>query len=204
MKRQMKLLWQSLLETKRYVYISAIIFLVSMLMGYNWKAFHVFLEGQVAGIADIAEDILSSENPLLTLITFIFINNAVKAVAIVFLGFFLGLLPIIFLWVNGMVLGYLYLDMVVTGGEMTTWQLIVGILPHGIIELPIIVIACAYGLRLGVLVWAAIIGSKRVARGSISQFMKGTPRLVVFIVVSLFVAALIESLITPQLMRLTM
>lgn len=204
MKRQMKLLWQSLLETKRYIYISAIIFLVSMLMGYNWKAFHVFLEGQVAGIADIAEDILSSENPLLTLITFIFINNAVKAVAIVFLGFFLGLLPIIFLWVNGMVLGYLYLDMVVTGGEMTTWQLIVGILPHGIIELPIIVIACAYGLRLGVLVWAAIIGSKRVARGSIRQFMKGTPRLVVFIVVSLFVAALIESLITPQLMRLTM
>lgn len=204
MKRHMNMLLSDMMRTRRYIFIAVVLFIVSVWLGYYWQVFHVFLDEQVKGVAGIAEEIANAPNPLLALVTFIFINNALKSVLVVFLGFFLGVFPVIFLCINGMVLGYLYLDMVVANAEITTWQMILAIMPHGIIELPILIIACGFGLRFGAIVWARIIGLKSSERGSIVAFLKQTPRLIVFITLGMLVAALIESFITPWLIGVSL
>lgn len=181
------------------------IFFVSMFIGYKWEAFHAFTHSQIEGIADVAEQLAQAENPMLQMFTFIFFNNTIKSIAIIYLGMLLGVLPIIFLAVNGMVLGYLYLQMVVVHETATFADLAIGILPHGIIELPVVIIACAYGLKLGDLVWKRlfqVFGNQQRVEGEIKQFLKGTGRIVFFLVVTLLIAAVIETTITPWLLGL--
>lgn len=200
---QLSLLRKDFYHSRAYIIAAFIIFIVSIVVGYQWEAFHAFLHSQIQGIAEVAEQLAEAENPMLQMFTFIFFNNTIKAIAIIYLGLFLGVLPIFFLAVNGMVLGYLYLQMVVVHEAATLWDIVIGILPHGIIELPVVIIACGFGLKLGALVWKKLIqliSNQPRINGEIRSFMKGTGRIVFFLVVTLLIAAIIESTITPWLL----
>ncbi|MNF03889.1 hypothetical protein D3C80_2032940 [compost metagenome] len=79
------------------------------------------------------------------------------------------------------------------------FQLIVkGLLPHGIIEIPAIIIACAFGLRFGGKVIQSMSG--RVRGSSWAEFMRQTVTASVWIVILLLLAAIIESTITLALL----
>ncbi len=189
-------------KNRHYIYTAALLFAIGMYVGYSSELFHDFLNSQIEGLIHIAGDLMERENSMLWFFLFIFFNNTIKSIAVIFLGFFLGVLPVIFLLVNGMVLGYVYLIILEGGGSLG--QLLVGILPHGIIELPIIIIACAYGLKLGAIVWISIFqmftpDSK--SKGQVSAFIKKSLPLVVFITIALLIAAAIESTITPWLIQ---
>lgn len=199
------LLRKDFYKSRVYIIAAFIIFIVSMVIGYRWEAFHTFLHSQIEGIAEVAEQLSEADNPMLQMFTFIFFNNTIKSIAIIYLGFFLGILPIFFLAVNGMVLGYLYLQMVVVHEAATFWDIAIGILPHGIIELPVVIIACAYGLKFGALVWKRVFqlfGNQPRVEGEIRGFVKGTGRIVYFLVITLLIAAIIETTITPWLLGL--
>jgi len=80
------------------------------------------------------------------LLLVVFINNAIKALVLILLGVLLGLPPVLFVAVNGFVLGGLGSALESVKG----WgYVLASFAPHGVIEVPAILLAAALGLSLG-------------------------------------------------------
>ncbi|MFD1954076.1 stage II sporulation protein M [Paenibacillus thailandensis] len=189
----------------RYIAFSVILFMAGLVVGATNSALHGYLGGQVEAIRELGETLRQSSDPTLSFMVFIFINNAVKAVFVIYLGALLGIVPAFFLVVNGMVLGYLfYLKQLEAGAGGTLDMFLRGILPHGILEIPAVVVAAAYGLKFGALVWKRIfIPGGKGAEGAGTELRRFVPRTVplgIVVVAVLLVASIIESTITPWLM----
>ncbi len=86
------------------------------------------------------------------LVLLIFKNNLTVVTASLISGLLLGLGPILIIIVNGFVVGYVVAAFFTTPNtsviELVTRSLVY-LLPHGIIEIPAILIGAALGLRLG-------------------------------------------------------
>ncbi|OCT10887.1 hypothetical protein A8709_04100 [Paenibacillus pectinilyticus] len=192
-------------EMKHYFIVVVLVFGFSFYLGWaNSGQYSHFLEGQLAGLKPTINTINASDNPQLWLFVLIFLNNAIKSVVIVFTGLLLGILPLFMIIANGMILGYV-LSLQTNGSTLTV--VLKGILPHGIIEIPVILIACAYGLKLGMLVWkmglqVAVPIEKKSARLEIRRILQLTKPLSVGIVILLLFAAIIESTLTYWLVHL--
>ncbi|MEC0126959.1 stage II sporulation protein M [Paenibacillus pabuli] len=159
---------------------------------------------QIGGLREVSERLEQGGNVQWNFFLFIFFNNAIKSVLVIYAGLFLGILPVIFLLINGMVIGFLVHTTMNYGASF--FDIVVkGLLPHGIIEIPVIIIACAFGLRFGGLVLKSLAqfgGEKRNTLGSHwSAFMRTTVTASFWIVILLFVAAIIESTFTYSLVR---
>lgn len=181
---------------KRYFFLSALLFVIAATMGYSYSPLHDNLHLQVEKISTIAQELNEKEHAEHWFFVFIFLNNAIKTVAIVYLGVFFGIFPFFFIMLNGMILGYLYYTIEISGQNAAVIFL-KGIAPHGIIEFPVILIAGAYGLRAGLLVLKKIIGRSKGEKDSIVRFFKLTIPLSLTMIGLLVLAALIESYITP-------
>ncbi|PWV94370.1 stage II sporulation protein M [Paenibacillus cellulosilyticus] len=192
---------------RSYFGISAVLFLAGIVTGITATGFSDFLDQQLKGIKDLSDIINQSSNPTLMGIVVIFFNNAIKAGMIVYLGFLFGIYPVIFIVLNGMVIGYLMHKYYVAEGAATMFEVLVkGILPHGIIEIPLIIIASAYGLRSGNIairwIGALFNGTKAKAMAQETErYVITTLPVVLGIVLLLLVASLIESTITPLLLQ---
>lgn len=192
-------------EMKHYFIVVVLVFGFSFYMGWaNSEQFTHFLEKQLEGLRPLIKSISSKENPQVWLFFFIFLNNAIKTVLVVFSGILLGVLPLFMLIANGMILGYV---LSLQENESTITIVLKGILPHGIIEIPVILLACAYGLKLGMLVWKMGIqllvpAEKRSAGIEFKRILQLSKPLSVVIVILLFVAAIIESTLTYWLVHL--
>ncbi|OAS23263.1 stage II sporulation protein M [Paenibacillus oryzisoli] len=192
-------------EMKHYFIVVVLVFGFSLYMGWaNSEQFSHFLEEQLKGLQPMIKTINAKDNPQVWLFIFIFLNNAIKSVLIVFCGILLGVLPLFMLIANGMILGYV---LSLQTHESTLSIVLKGILPHGIIEIPVILLACAYGLKLGMLVWKMAIqllvpAEKRSARTELARIFQLTKPLTVAIVVLLLIAAIIESTLTYWLVHL--
>lgn len=192
-------------EMKHYFIVVILVFGFSFYLGWaNSEQFSHFLNGQLEGLKSMSNTLSQKENPQLWFFIFIFLNNAIKSVLIMFLGLLLGILPLFMLVANGMILGYV---LSLQTNESTLSIVLKGILPHGIIEIPVILLACAYGLKLGMLVWKMgmqlfVPADKRSARTELAKTLHLTKPLILVIVVLLMVAAIIESTLTYWLVHL--
>lgn len=126
----------------------------------------------------------------------IFVNNSVKTLAALLLGLGFGVLPAIFLAANGAVLGLVaYLSIHRHG----IWTLLLGILPHGLIELTAVFLGTAAGLLLGDCVLKKL---TRKSETNIKAELARALRLFTWVILPmLLVAALIEAFVTTALMR---
>ncbi len=116
---------------------------------------------------------------------YIFFHNAVCLFFLIFLGLFF-LIPTFFgVYTNGFILGFLFL-ISFEGGMLG--KFLKGILPHGMIEIPVILIGGALGISL----WKSIF-TKKVKE----TFLKIVKIYLFFLLPLLFISALIEVLITP-------
>ena len=116
---------------------------------------------------------------------YIFFHNAVCLFFLIFLGWFF-LIPTFFgVYTNGFILGFLFL-ISFEGGVLG--KFLKGILPHGIIEIPVILI----GGALGIYFWKNLF-TKKIKE----TFLKITKIYLFFLLPLLFISALIEVLITP-------
>ncbi|MEC0093949.1 hypothetical protein PMSD_21505 [Paenibacillus macquariensis subsp. defensor] len=190
---------------KKTMMVSTLIFIIGIAVGWlSTETIAQFVNQQIEGIRQISQNLSESERPQWSFFVFIFLNNSIKAVLIIFFGIFLGILPVIFLMINGMVLGYLVHHLSAQGENMFD-VIVKGLLPHGIIEIPAIIIACAFGLRLGTLVWISIGQWNREKRANLgevwSDFFKRVGPISLWIVILLFIAAIIESTLTFWLMQ---
>ncbi len=135
-----------LLSLKRFILISFLIFSLSVLYGYF---FALFLPSQADLIIKNFQESFSSLIELSSFFQFliIFLNNTLVAFLAVFLGLIIGVFPFLVLFLNGTLLGVMiYFSKV----NISLFAFIALVLPHGIIEIPVIIISCAVGFNLGV------------------------------------------------------
>ncbi|ADM72002.1 hypothetical protein GMA19_04247 [Paenibacillus polymyxa E681] len=200
----LKAFFHDLCTTRRLILISALLFCTSIMVGWlSTGTIQSMLAQQMEGLGEVAQRLQNSEHPQWSFFVFIFFNNAIKCVLVIFMGAVFGIVPFMFLIVNGMVLGFVVHLQTDMGRSM--YEVVVkGLLPHGVIELPVLIIACAFGLKFGINIMSTIgtsIGLKRKGTGpSRDVFMKQTLRVSIWSVVLLLIAAAIESGITYRLL----
>lgn len=185
--------------------VSIALFVIGIVAGV-WLAVPLgqYLEKQLEQLSVVTEQLQQSNHVELSYFILIFFNNAIKSILIIYLGALLGILPVIFLVMNGMMIGFLVYTRSTEGVDLVT-LIVKGLLPHGIIEIPAILIAAAYGLKFGKLVLDSLTTWDSAARYRLKterrQFMKSTVTAAFWIVIMLLVAAGIESTITYWLVR---
>lgn len=171
-------------KIKNYIWFSVILFFGIGILGY---IFPVFFEEQI--LAMIAELIEKTEGMgTLELIRFIFINNLKSGFFAMIFGIFLGIVPLIVNVMNGYVLGFVASKTVALEGILVLWRL----LPHGIFEIPAIMISVGLGLRLGLFLFV----SKNKTWKEFKKWGVDSFRTFVFIVIPLLViAGIIEGIL---------
>jgi len=121
----------------------------------------------------------------------IFLNNAVKCLFDIVLGAGFGIVPILFLGWNGIILGLVAIQ---AFREQGILYVLAALLPHGIIEIPMVLISSGLGLRLGYSMYNSIRGEKIDMRFELVQSLRLFWRIIMPL---LFLAALIETFVTP-------
>jgi len=87
----------------------------------------------------------------------ILLQNVTTSFLILFSGVLIGIIPIFSMGSNGFILGVMYRQAAeVSGYSKAAWK----VLPHGVIEIPALLIAASYGLWLGVMVVRRIRGKE--------------------------------------------
>ena len=139
-KNQFKQAVSYIKETKNYILFSIFLFIGSSAVGYFFRANLTFLN-------DFLKDLILRTEGLNTfeMIFFILQNNLQSALISVLAGVFFGVFPIGNAAINGTVLGYVLGIAADVEGFATWWRL----LPHGLFELPAILISIAMGIKLG-------------------------------------------------------
>lgn len=197
--------YSDLKSSKHYLIASTLVFMIGIYLGFSSENLQEILAQQVEGIRNLAQLIDKMNHTQLWLFIFIFFNNLLKALMFIGLGAFFGLFPLYSLIMNGMILGFLAHTTQASGGDLT--QMIVkGILPHGIIELPAIILASAYGMRFGFIVARGTASffspaKREAASKQLLHFLRMTLPLMLVLVISLLAAAIIESSFTYWLVR---
>jgi stage II sporulation protein M len=127
----------------------------------------------------------------------IFLNNTAKSAAAIILGTLVGILPVVFLLINGVALGAIvYISL----GTRGVWHSTMTILPHGILELPAVLLATSIGLMLGSRVIKRLTGKSAVSlREELAQAGKFFCAVIVPV---LLIAALVEAYLTPIIAKL--
>jgi stage II sporulation protein M len=154
--------------------------MLTFLIGF---VFPIFFADEI--VAFINELIASLEGlSAVELIGFIFWNNLKASFFAIVLGITFGILPLVILVVNGYLLGFVSRLAVNERGILTMWQL----LPHGVFELPAIILSIGIGFKIGVDI---VKGSGKLKY----NFVEGL-RFFVFVILPLLViAAVIEGLL---------
>jgi stage II sporulation protein M len=180
-------------ELRPYLIASIIFFIVGAIIG-------AAAASRFPGLADHFGDSITGflktfrGLPKPQLAAAIFFNNSVKTLAAILLGLAIGIVPALFLVVNGVVLGAVVF---LSSQSRGVWPSLVSILPHGVLELAGVFLGTAIGLMLGDVVL------KRLLRKSDAKIKPALSRALRFytivIVPILLVAALIEAFVTTAL-----
>lgn len=126
----------------------------------------------------------------------VFVNNAIKALGLVFLGILLGVPSVLLIGLNGFILGGVGAVLDSAGG----WTYVVAsFLPHGIVEIPVVLLAAALGLTLGMESFRWLSRKESRIRLQLSDSLRVYVRL---ILPGLAVAAIIEAFVTPLVIGL--
>ncbi len=145
--RNFKLGLKYIKDSKKYIWFSFYLFIFFILIGY---VFPVFFKEQ---ILNYIKELVNQTQDLeaIQLIFFIINNNVWSAFSGLVFGIFLGIVPLSVIVINGYVLGFVANEVVLSEGILTLWRLF----PHGIFEIPAIMISVGLGLKLGTFLFYA-------------------------------------------------
>lgn len=172
-----------------FICITVLVFSVAAVMGYFAAAADSELAANWMKELEMFKWILSL-HPLLIMLA-IFLKNFIACAMSVLLGLGFGLVPLLVLTSNGFMIGVVSYTIIQKQGVL---YLLAGIVPHGIIELPTILLGISLGFRLGYLLALIILGEKvdlaRETRIAVHFLAR-------WFLPLLFLAAVIETFITP-------
>lgn len=184
-----------LAKIKNLTVLLSIFFMVSVFMGY---ALAHSQPGETEEL--LIKNLESMIEPAKTyaplrLFEFIFLKNLLAALVSVFSGIILGFIPVLAIFTNGVVLGavsYIFL------GQNNMFVLLAGILPHGIIEIPALILSAASGVWLWQAIYRRIFyGEKKLGE----EFSAIVRFFFLAILPMLFLAAIAETFITPIILN---
>ncbi len=177
----------------------------------NWLFIAIFLFGSgiILGLAmpTVAADPLAEELAILrelsamlgpfkiTTAIFIFLKNASALLFSFIFSPILWLVPVLALTLNGWVISWVSAAVV---QEKSLGFLLAGLLPHGIFELPAIIMGEAAALSFGTMVMAALVSKDK--RGLLRPNLRQNLRYLTLAGILLLPAAVIETYITPLLL----
>lgn len=201
MKNHLRRLW---VDNRGYFLAACLLFLGGGLIGYfQAPAVESMVNELLGQLKEIANRINESGGSVFATFWTIFSNNVVSALMMMALGLFFAFFPIIGLVANGILLGFILTK--ATG--VSPWVMLgAGILPHGIFELPAVLFAAGIGIRLGVLSFRSVgvlIQPHKADRLKNDWYdtLKQFPAAVLTVIALLFVAAIVESSITPLILH---
>jgi stage II sporulation protein M len=182
-------------EFLRYFSISLIIFVAGCVGGFlTARADPVFGETLLTLFQDlVSNEIMADDPPYLALQ--LFLNNLQACVLLFIGGAAFGIVTLFVLSFNGIVIGGI---MEVVGGKTGGLVMLAAIIPHGIFEIPVVLVSSALGMMLGRAVVLEFIG-----QGDASlQAMKLGTIFVKYIIPFIAFAACVEAFITPAVLQL--
>ncbi len=178
---------------RKEIIVSLVVFILGMILLF------VYIKPEVANkmISDFFEgktDILAPDGRVTALGL---LRNNVTASLVMFLT---GIIPFIFLpligiFVNGAIIGALF-KLFYSNGINVVALFIRGILPHGIFEIPALVISAAMGVKLCLTVIKKI---KRKDVSVVETLKELGVKFITIVVPLLIVAAFVEAYVTPSL-----
>ncbi|MEM2238699.1 MAG: stage II sporulation protein M [Candidatus Bathyarchaeia archaeon] len=168
------------------VLVSSILFGASMLIGFTSDTSTLSI---IEGLSEMSKFLTAFPPPILAIL--VFLNNFIKSLLVVLLGFLIGIPPIVFLTFNGLILGAVVKYGFASIGFAGT---LASLLPHGIIEIPSVLVASALGLNVGWEAWMGVFGRKSHVKATVVRSLKTFFKT---ITPMLAVAAFIEVFITP-------
>ena len=172
-----------------YIALSVFLFALTAVMGYYTAQLDPEFAAGWTEQLDMLIWIL--EQPPLMIMIIIFLKNLLASATAMLLGLGLGIVPMMVATSNGFLLGIVGYSVVQQEGWL---YLAAGILPHGIIELPVVLLSVAIGIRLGHLLALSILREKADLSGEVRAAIHFLLR---WIMPLLFLAAAIETFITP-------
>lgn len=130
------------------------------------------------------------------LMIYIFFNNVRVCFMLMFFGFIFGIFPFFIIAVNGFTVG-IVAEYTIKNESLLF--LVIGLLPHGIIEIPVILLGAGVGLLSGMQASRALIGN--LSFESFKQSFIGMTWIFFLVVIPvLFIAAIIEVFVTSPLL----
>lgn len=169
-------------EIRWYTVFSLGIFSLIFLVGFLFP--FLFREKLISLISEL---MLSLEGKnLYEVMLFIFLNNVKVSFIAIISGIFIGIFPLITLIFNGYVLGFVARMSAELGGILILWR----ILPHGIFELPAVLLSISIGLKIG-----KDLFEKDWKRKLKHNFKEGLRFFIFAIIPLLILAAIIESVL---------
>lgn len=180
-------------NVKIYIFVITALFLISAGLGYyvalkNQDGARVIVD-QISQTFDFAKNWNS-----FALFLFIFLNNALKALIILLLGILFGLVPSIFIFVNGFAIGMI---ISVSLQKVGAAKVFLGLAPHGILEIPAILLAAGYGMWLGSVFYRSL----KYGEPFKVPFLLALKKYLKVILPLLFLAAIIEAFLTSWLLH---
>ncbi len=175
----------------KYIYLVAIVFIMATILGILSAENNPQTATQ--SIRELSQSLAFTQDfTPIELTLFIFLNNSIKAMIAMLSGILLGIFTVLFIIVNGYLIGVILDLSYVQFGVLKT---IIAILPHGFFELTAVGLACANGLFLGAKLFKKLQGKGRI-KAYLQQAIKG---FALIILPLLFVSAIIETFITAFL-----
>ena len=155
-----------------------------MILGVIFGFFsHVKIKGDDSEAVYIPDDVIE-----------LFMNN-ISALGLIALGFFtFGLLTILLLLYNGTFIGLSIAESLSNGTGMG--EILIKIIPHGLFEIPAIMISGVVGLKSLELLINMLV-SKSPLKELIIRLIKEVIFLTIIIVILIFIASFVEIYITP-------
>lgn len=161
-------------ESKIYFFVAIVLFLITIIIGFVFPVF--FVDYIIKVIEQLA--LQTEKMNFIQLFIFIFSNNLKTAFIGVFSGILVGIIPLVILLFNGYVLGFVGNKVVASSGFLVLWRL----LPHGVFEIPALILSLGLGLRLGMF----LLSAKEKKKGILAFFISLSCFLVIcFIIFSL-------------------
>lgn len=179
---------------KKWVFVAIFLFGIGLVFGLATPtSFARLMSEDITALEELV-DFLASLPSAVTAI-FIFIKNASALVLSFIFSPIFCLPPILALTVNGWLLGFIS---VLVSQEKSVGFVLAGLLPHGIFELPALIMGEAAALSFGIVVILALFKKER--RSLLVPSLKRNLKYLVIALALLIPAAIIETYVTPLLL----
>lgn len=205
MKNHLRRLW---LDNRGFFLAACLIFVGGGLIGYfQAPAVESMVSNLMEQLKQVAERIKENGGGVFATFWTLLSNNVLSALMMMALGLFFAFFPIIGMMANGVLLGFIISKYSTVG--ISPWLIFsAGILPHGIFELPAVLFAAGIGIRLGALSFRSVgvlFQPHKLDRLKNDWYdtLKQFPVAVLVVIVLLIIAAIVESAITPYILKAT-